>query len=139
MTASHETPVPHSRTVLAEQDIEAAIAVLRSGQVNESEVTRQLEQTAASLLGRQHAWATAGGTTALYAALSHRFARAFLDRGVVVRRPVKQLCNRWLAPKPDSCPRAEGLFDRVVSLPLYPSLTGPEQDAVAAATRSILA
>ena len=63
------TQVPHSRTVLAPADIESAIDVLRSGQVNESEVTRELERAVASALGRSHAWATAGGTAAMYSAL----------------------------------------------------------------------
>jgi len=61
--------VPHSRTVLGEEDIEAAVEVLRSGQVNESEVTRELERVASAMLGRTHAWAAAGGTAALYSAL----------------------------------------------------------------------
>jgi perosamine synthetase len=63
------TQVPHSRTVLAPADIESALDVLRSGEVNESEVTRELERAVASALGRSHAWATAGGTAAMYSAL----------------------------------------------------------------------
>jgi perosamine synthetase len=72
MRASGDTaaaPVPHSRTVLAEEDIAAALEVLRSGQVNESEVTRELERAAADLLSRGHAWATSGGTAALHSAM----------------------------------------------------------------------
>jgi perosamine synthetase len=62
-------PIPHSRTILADCDIEAAVGVLRSGQVNDSEVTRDLEQTAAALVGRRHAWAAASGTAALHSTL----------------------------------------------------------------------
>jgi perosamine synthetase len=64
---------------------------------------------------------------------------AFLDRGVVVRRPVKQLSHRTLGMAPETCPAAEALFDRIVSLPLYPNLTEAEQDRVIDATHQILA
>jgi perosamine synthetase len=65
--------------------------------------------------------------------------RAFLDHGVIVRRPVKQLSHRTLRMGPEACPNAEELFDRVVSLPLYPNLSDEEQDLVIAAARRILA
>ncbi len=64
---------------------------------------------------------------------------AFLDRGVIVRRPVKQLCHRTLGLDPGDFPQAEALFDRVVSLPLYPDLMEPEQDTVIAAAREVFA
>ena len=64
-----QAPVPHSRTVLAEEDIQAAMAVLRSGQVNDAETTRELERVAANLLRRRRGWAAGGGTAALYSAL----------------------------------------------------------------------
>jgi perosamine synthetase len=62
-------PVPHSRTVLADEDVAVAVEALRSGQIAESERTRELERTVAAQLGLRHAWATAGGTAALYCAL----------------------------------------------------------------------
>jgi perosamine synthetase len=65
--------------------------------------------------------------------------RAFLDQGVIVRRPVKQLSHRTLRMGPEACPNAEELFDRIVSLPLYPNLADEEQDLVIAAARRILA
>ena len=64
--------------------------------------------------------------------------RDFLQRGVIVRRPVKQLCHRALRMDTETCPNAETLFDRVLSLPLYPSLSEQEQDVVIAAARSVL-
>jgi perosamine synthetase len=63
---------------------------------------------------------------------------AFRDRGVIVRRPVKQLSHRSLKLDPDGYPNAERLFDRVVSLPLYPDLTDEEQTAVIAAAKEVL-
>jgi dTDP-4-amino-4,6-dideoxygalactose transaminase len=61
--------IPHSRTILADEDVEAAVAVLRSGQINESETTRELEREASALLGLKHAWATANGTAAIHSVL----------------------------------------------------------------------
>ena len=51
------TPIPHSRTVLAAEDIDAAVSALRSGQLVASEVTEELERTIADLLSRRYAWA----------------------------------------------------------------------------------
>ena len=65
--------------------------------------------------------------------------RAFLDQGVIVRRPVKQLCHRTMRMGPETCPNAEELFDRVISLPLYPDLSDEEQEVIIAAARRILA
>lgn len=65
--------------------------------------------------------------------------RAFLDQGVIVRRPVKQLSHRTLQMGREGCPNAEELFDRVVSLPLYPNLSDEEQDHIITAARRILA
>lgn len=65
--------------------------------------------------------------------------RAFLEQGVIVRRPVKQLCHRTMGMGPETCPSAEALFDRIVSLPLYPNLSDEEQDVTIAAARRILA
>jgi dTDP-4-amino-4,6-dideoxygalactose transaminase len=64
---------------------------------------------------------------------------AFLNEGVIVRRPVKQLSHRTLGVAPDTCPEAEALFDRIVSLPLYPSLSEEEHEAIIAAARRTLA
>jgi perosamine synthetase len=71
--------------------------------------------------------------------LFEEIERDFLDQGVIVRRPVKQLSHRTLQIGPAACPNAEGLFDRVVSLPLYPNLSDEEQDHIIAAARRILA
>jgi dTDP-4-amino-4,6-dideoxygalactose transaminase len=64
--------------------------------------------------------------------------RGFRDHGVIVRRPVKQLCHRALGLDPDAFPQAEAHFDRIVSLPLYPDLAEREQETVLAAARSVL-
>jgi perosamine synthetase len=69
MLATLSTPIPHSRTILAAEDVDAAASALRSGQLVASEVTAELERTTAHLLSRRHAWATGGGTAALYSAL----------------------------------------------------------------------
>jgi perosamine synthetase len=61
--------IEHSRTILTESDIAAAIGVLRTGQINESGVTRNLETLLKDQLGRKYAWATANGTAALYLSL----------------------------------------------------------------------
>jgi perosamine synthetase len=64
--------------------------------------------------------------------------RGFLDAGVIVRRPIKQLCHRTMGITAEACPNAERIFDRVVSLPLYPNLTDEEQSAVITAARKVL-
>jgi perosamine synthetase len=61
--------VPHSRTVLSETDVAAAVTVMRSGQVNDSAETRRLETALCQRMSRRFAWATASGTDALYSAL----------------------------------------------------------------------
>lgn len=59
----------HSRVSLPDADIEAALGVLRSGQINESDTTRQLEKSLGSALCKKYGWATANGTAAVYLAL----------------------------------------------------------------------
>ena len=65
-------------------------------------------------------------------------ADAFAAGGVIVRRPVKQLCHRTLGMSREAYPAAEELFDRVVSVPLYPDLSQAEQDRVIAVAGSVL-
>src|SRR5438034_4117905 len=67
--ATISSRIPHSATMLAAEDVEEAVSALRSGQLVASEVTEQLERTTSDLLSRKYAWATGGGTSALYAAL----------------------------------------------------------------------
>lgn len=61
--------IQHSRTLLNYEDINAALEVLSSGQINESDTTRDLESLFKEYLGRKYAWATANGTAALYISL----------------------------------------------------------------------
>jgi perosamine synthetase len=61
--------IQHSRTFLTEDDIQAAVAVLRSGMINDSHVTSQFEKEFAQYVGASWACATSTGTLALYLAL----------------------------------------------------------------------
>lgn len=54
---------------------------------------------------------------------------AMSRKGVDAARPVTD----WRGPESPPCPAADGAYRRVVSLPLYPSLTWAEQEAVVAA------
>jgi dTDP-4-amino-4,6-dideoxygalactose transaminase len=62
---------------------------------------------------------------------------ALATRGVTARRPVFRPLHRAVGA--GGYPEAERLWQRSVSLPCYPSLTGDEVDAVAAAVGEVLA
>lgn len=61
----------------------------------------------------------------------------FATRGVAVRRPVSVMLHH-LRPAARSFPVADRLFDRTVSLPLYPALTDDEVDHVLMAMKAVL-
>jgi dTDP-4-amino-4,6-dideoxygalactose transaminase len=62
---------------------------------------------------------------------------ALATRGVTARRPVFRPLHRAVGAS--GYPEAERLWQRSVSLPCYPSLTGDEVDAVVAAVGEVLA
>ena len=45
----------------------------------------------------------------------------------------------WAGEKRNRCPRSLALYERMISLPLYPSLTDGEVERVASAVREIVA
>ena len=61
--------IPHSRVRLGQVEIDAALEVLRSGQINDSDVTREFEDRVARYIGRRFAWSTTTGTLAIYVSL----------------------------------------------------------------------
>ncbi len=63
---------------------------------------------------------------------------AFAARGIVVRRPVDVLLHTF-RPVSRRFPTAQRLFDRTISIPLYPALNDAEVDMIARACREILA
>jgi dTDP-4-amino-4,6-dideoxygalactose transaminase len=60
--------IQHSQTFLREKDIQAVFSVLRSGLVNDSDITPEFEDQFARLIGIPWAKATSTGTRALYLA-----------------------------------------------------------------------
>jgi dTDP-4-amino-4,6-dideoxygalactose transaminase len=58
-----------AQPIIGEPEIEAVVAVLRSGQLAQGEVTARFEQRFADLVGARHAIAVSNGTAALHAAL----------------------------------------------------------------------
>lgn len=67
------TPVPFMLPKLAEQDIAAAVEVLRSGMLRAAKKCEELEQRLASLSGAKHAMSCANGTCALQLAYEPLF------------------------------------------------------------------
>ena len=61
--------IPVAKPIIGDAEIEAVVAVLRSGKLVQGEVTEQFEQEFARLVGTRHAVATSNGTTALHLAL----------------------------------------------------------------------
>jgi len=61
--------IQHSQTLVCCEDIEAAVSVLKSGIINDSDITREFEQEFAGYVGVHWARATSTGTLALYLAL----------------------------------------------------------------------
>jgi dTDP-4-amino-4,6-dideoxygalactose transaminase len=61
--------IPLSKPLIGEEEEEAVLTVLRSGQLAQGAVTEQFEQALADFCGVRHAVATSSGTTALQLAL----------------------------------------------------------------------
>jgi dTDP-4-amino-4,6-dideoxygalactose transaminase len=61
--------IQHSQTFLTDDDIAAAVSVLKSGIINDSDVTTRFEREFAGYIGARWARATSTGTLALYLAL----------------------------------------------------------------------
>jgi perosamine synthetase len=61
--------IQHSQTFLREDDVQAVLAVLRSGLINDSDITTEFEDQFARFIGIPWARATSTGTLALYLAL----------------------------------------------------------------------
>jgi perosamine synthetase len=61
--------IPIAQPVLGEPEIEAVVAVLRSGHLAQGEVVARLERRFAELAGARHAVAVSNGTAALHVAL----------------------------------------------------------------------
>lgn len=61
---------------------------------------------------------------------------AFARHGVAIRRPVDSLLHHF-RPTTTAFPMAEALFDRTVSLPLYPALSDSDLDVVLTAARAV--
>jgi len=61
--------IPHSRPTIDQEEIDAAVAVLRSGQLAQGEQVLKFEKTLASLIGVGGAVAVSSGTAALHLSL----------------------------------------------------------------------
>jgi dTDP-4-amino-4,6-dideoxygalactose transaminase len=61
--------IPIAQPVLGQPEIDAVVAVLRSGQLAQGEVVARLERRFADLVGARHAIAVSNGTAALHVAL----------------------------------------------------------------------
>jgi len=61
--------IPHSRPTIDQEEIDAAVAVLRSGQLAQGEQVLQFEKALASLIGVGGAVAVSSGTAALHLSL----------------------------------------------------------------------
>jgi len=61
--------IQHSQTFLSDEDIAAAVSVLKSGIINDSDTTARFEREFAGYTGARWARATSTGTLALYLAL----------------------------------------------------------------------
>ncbi|HEX2922505.1 MAG TPA: DegT/DnrJ/EryC1/StrS family aminotransferase, partial [Chloroflexota bacterium] len=61
--------IPLAKPVLGEQEIDAVISVLRSGQLAQGRVVESFERRFAETIGVKHAVAVSSGTAALHIAL----------------------------------------------------------------------
>ena len=61
--------IPMAQPLIGDAEIEAVIAVLRSGQLVQGKVVEEFERSFAEICGVRHAIATTSGTTALHVAL----------------------------------------------------------------------
>jgi perosamine synthetase len=66
---AHPTPVPAARPVIAEEDIEAAVRVLRSGMVVQGPEVRGFEDEFSEVVGGRECIAVNSGTSALHMSL----------------------------------------------------------------------
>jgi len=64
-----QTMIPIARPLIGEEEKQAVLAVLESGQLAQGEVVEQFERAFAAYCGVRHAIATSNGTTALHLAL----------------------------------------------------------------------
>lgn len=74
-TPVSSTPVPFMQTALAQADIDAAVAVLKSGMLRAWKKCEELESRMAQLSGARHAMTCANGTCALQLAYEPLFER----------------------------------------------------------------
>ena len=80
MSGTIRRPIPHSATTLGDEEIEAAIRVLRSGHLSQGAEVAAFEEECAAAVGRRYAVAVNSGTSALHLALG--------ALGVVADEPV---------------------------------------------------
>lgn len=64
--------------------------------------------------------------------------KMFINRGIIIRRPVKNLLHRLLGLKDNNYPIASEYFEHIFSIPFYPSLTKLEEKTVLHETKTIL-
>lgn len=64
--------------------------------------------------------------------------KMFINRNIIIRRPVKNLLHRLLGLKDNNYPVASEYFEHIFSIPFYPSLTTLEEKTVLHETRTIL-
>src|SRR5580765_2770769 len=74
-TPVSKTAVPFMHTALAEQDINAAIGVLKSGMLRAASKCDEFEKKFAAMTGAKHMMTCANGTCALQLAYEPLFAR----------------------------------------------------------------
>ena len=63
------TTIPIAKPLISDEEKQAVLAVLESGQLAQGAVTREFEERFAAFCGARHAVATSSGTTALHLAL----------------------------------------------------------------------
>ena len=61
--------IPMARPLIGDAEVDAVVAVLRSGQLAQGDIVAEFERAFAALCGVEHAIATTSGTTALHLAL----------------------------------------------------------------------
>ena len=63
--------------------------------------------------------------------------RAFGERGVTVRKGLGELAHRLLGQSDDQFPSAVALFERTLSVPIYPAMSAADTERCATALRSL--
>lgn len=63
--------------------------------------------------------------------------RRFAENGVAVRRPVEELRHRAIGVSDRKYPNASRIYDKTVSIPIYPAMTDEEVDKVISVTKMI--